>query len=131
MREEVADGGDGFRISARQVNPDILLVAIAGDLDVLTVAQTATFLTQTAAASTPRHLILDLSEVTFLTSSGIGLLIAASENGTYGRLHLLGVLENRSVQRPLASVGLLGLFDIAPDLDTLLARLRTIEPSSD
>jgi hypothetical protein len=28
------------------------------------------------------------------------------------------------VQRPLASVGLLGLFNIASDLDTLLARLR-------
>src|SRR5215212_5286467 len=116
MLEEVVDGGgDGFRISARQVNPDILLVAIAGDLDVLTVAQTTTFLTQ-ATAVTPRHLILDLSEVTFLTSSGIGLLIAASENETFGRLHLLGVLDNRPVQRPLASVGLLGLFNIAPDL---------------
>jgi hypothetical protein len=69
--------------------------------------------------------------VTFLTSSGIGLLSAANEYGTYGRLHLLGVLDNRSVQRPLASVALLGLFDIAPDLDTLLARLRTSEPVSD
>jgi hypothetical protein len=28
------------------------------------------------------------------------------------------------VQRPLAPVGLLGLFNIAPDLDTLLARLH-------
>jgi anti-anti-sigma factor len=130
MGEEVVDGGDGFRISARQVDRDILLVAVAGDLDVLTVAQTTTFLTRTAE-SAPRHLILDLSEVTFLTSSGIGLLIAVSENGTYGRLHLLGVLDNRSVQRPLASVGLLGLFDIAPDLDTLLAQLRTVEPLPD
>src|SRR4051795_5132624 len=131
MLEEVVDGGgDGFRISARQVDPDVLLVAVAGDLDVLTVAQTTAFLTRTAEAG-PRHLILDLSEVTFLTSSGIGLLIAVSENETYGRLHLLGVLDNRSVQRPLASVGLLGLFDVAPDLDTLLARLRTVEPSPD
>lgn len=69
--------------------------------------------------------------MTFLTSSGIGLLIAVSENGTYGRLRLLGVLGNRSVQRPLAAVGLLGLFDIAPDLDTLLAQLRTVEPLPD
>ncbi len=130
MPRDVGDEG-GFKISARQVDPDILLVVIAGDLDVLTVAQTTTFLTQTATASTPRHLILDLSEVTFLTSSGIGLLSAANEYGTYGRLHLLGVLDNRSVQRPLASVALLGLFDIAPDLDTLLARLRTSEPVSD
>ena len=131
MLEEVVDGGgDGFRISARQVDPDMLLVAIAGDLDVLTVAQTTTFLTQ-AATVTPRHLILDLSEVTFLTSSGIGLLVAASENRTYGRLHLLGVLDNRPVQRPLGLIGLLGVFDVACDLDTLLAQLRTIESLSD
>ena len=91
---------------------------------------TTTFLTQ-ATAVTPRHLILDLSEVTFLTSSGIGLLVAASENRTYGQLHLLGVLDNRPVQRPLGLIGLLGLFDIAPDLDALLAQLRTIEPVSD
>jgi anti-sigma B factor antagonist len=131
MLEEVVDGGgDGFRISARQVDPDVLLVAIAGDLDVLTVAQTTTFLTQ-ATAVTPRHLILDLSEVTFLTSSGIGLLVAVSENRTYGQLHLLGVLDNRPVQRPLGLIGLLGLFDLAPDLDTLLAQLRTIEAVSD
>ena len=130
MPRDVGDEG-GFKISARQVDPDILLVVIAGDLDALTVAQTTTFLAQTVAASTLRHLVLDLSEVTFLTSSGIGLLSAANEYGTYGRLHLLGVLDNRSVQRPLASVGLLGLFDIAPDLDTLLAQLRTVEPLSD
>jgi hypothetical protein len=72
-----------------------------------------------------------MSEVRFLTSSGIGLLIAANENATFGRLHLLGVHENRWVQRPLASVGLLGLFDVAPDLDTVLARLRAIKPVSD
>ena len=130
MPRDVGDEG-GFKISARQVDPDILLVVIAGDLDALTVAQTTTCLAETVAASTLLHLVLDLSEVTFLTWSGIGLLSAANEYGTYGRLHLLGVLDNRSVQRPLASVALLGLFDIAPDLDTLLARLRTSEPVSD
>jgi anti-sigma B factor antagonist len=128
MRDEVVHGG--FRLSSRQVDPDILLVAVAGDLDVLTVPQTTTFLAQ-ATALTPRHLVLDMSEVTFLTSAGIALLMAATENGTYGRLHLIGVLDNRSVQRPLALVGMLGLFDIAPDLDSLLARLRTVEPASD
>jgi anti-anti-sigma regulatory factor len=65
-----------------------------------------------------------LSEVTFLTSSGIGLLIAAGDTGIPGQLHLLGVLDNPAVKRPLAMVGLLDHLDVAPDLDTLLARLR-------
>src|SRR3954469_24843268 len=121
MPRDVGDEG-GFRISAHQVDPDIVLVSIAGDLDVVTVLQTTTFLTQ-ATAVTPRHLILDLSWVTFLTSSGIGMLIAAGDDASHGQLHLLGVTDNRPVQRPLASAGLLDCFDIAPDLDTLLARL--------
>jgi anti-sigma B factor antagonist len=122
MGEEVVDDA-GFTISAREVDPDIRLVTIAGDLDVRTVPRTTAFLTE-GAALTPRHLILDLSEVTFLTSSGIGLLIAAGDTGIHGQLHLLGVLDNPAVKRPLAMVGLLDHLDVAPDLDTLLARLR-------
>ena len=69
MGEEVVDDA-GFTISAREVDPDIRLVTIAGDLDVRTVPRTTAFLTE-GAALTPRHLILDLSEVTFLTSSSL------------------------------------------------------------
>ena len=122
MGEEVVDDTD-FAISARPVDPEILLVTIAGDLDVRTVPRTTAFLTQ-GSAPTPRHLILDLSEVTFLTSSGIGFLIAAGDTGIHGRLHLVGVLDNPAVKRPLTMVGLLDHLDVAPDLDTLLARLR-------
>jgi hypothetical protein len=37
------------------------------------------------------------------------------------------VTGNLPVERPLALVGLLDRFDIAPDLDTLLAKPDTIE----
>jgi anti-sigma B factor antagonist len=126
MGEEVVDDA-GFTISARQVDPDIRLVTIAGDLDVRTVPRTTAFLTE-GAALIPRHLILDLSEVTFLTSSGIGFLIAAGDTGIHGQLHLVGVLDNPVVQRPLAMVGMLDHLDVAPDLDTLVARLRPASP---
>ena len=112
MGEEVVDDA-GFTISARQVDPDIRLVAIAGDLDVRTVPRTTAFLTE-GAALIPRHLILDLSEVTFLTSSGIGLLIATGDTGIHGQLHLVGVLDNPAVKRPLAMVGFFDRLDVAP-----------------
>ena len=130
MPEEVVD--DALRINARQVDSDVVLVAIAGDLDMQTVPQATAFLAQVTAI-TPRHLILDLSGVTFLASSGIGLLIAAQSGGEgiRGRLHLLGVTDNLPVQRPLTLVGLLDSFDIAPDLDILLASPNTIEPLAD
>ena len=109
-----------------------MLVEIVGDLDIQTVPQATAFLTHLTAI-TPRHLILDLSGVTFLASSGIGLLITAQsgDEGICGRLHLLGVIGNRPVERPLALVGLLDHFDVAPDLDNLLAKPDTTESLAD
>jgi anti-sigma B factor antagonist len=109
-----------------------LLIDIAGDIDIQTAPGATAFLTE-ATATSPRHLILDLSGVTFLASAGISLLMAAQSggDGIRGQLHLLGVTDNLQVQRPLPLVGLLDRFDIAPDLHTLLARLDTIEPLAD
>jgi anti-sigma B factor antagonist len=130
MPEEVVD--DGFRIGARRVDHDVVLVELTGDLDIQTVPQAKAFLAQ-VTATTPRHLVLDLSGLTFLASSGIGLLIAAQsgDKGIHGRLHLMGVTGNVPVERPMTLVGLIDRFDIAPDLNTLLATLDKIEPLAD
>lgn len=130
MPEEVVH--DGFRINARQLDPDVVLATIAGDLDLQTVPQATAFLAH-ATATTPRHLILDLSGVLFLASSGISLLIAAGSESDdiHGRLHLIGVTDNLPVERPLTMVGMLNSFDIAPDLESLLARLHAVEPQAD
>src|SRR4051794_39863711 len=126
MPDEVLS--DGFAIGARAVGAYAVLVEILGELDVQTVPQARAFLAQATAAA-PQHLILDLAGVRFLASAGIGLLIAAQsgQDGINGRLHLLGVTGNHPVERPLALVGLLGRFDIALDLDALLATLRPVE----
>jgi anti-sigma B factor antagonist len=126
MPDEVLS--DGFAISARPVGTHALLVAILGELDIQTAPQARAFLAQ-ATATTPRHLILDLTGVRFLASAGIALLIAAQsgQDGINGRLHLLGVTGNHPVERPLALVGLLGRFDIALDREALLAALRPVE----
>jgi anti-sigma B factor antagonist len=119
---------DGFAIRARSVGTHTVLVEILGELDIQTVAQARSFLTQ-ATATTPRHLILDLTGVRFLASAGIALLIAAQsgQDGINGRLHLLGVTGNHPVERPLALVGLLGRFDIALDREALLATLHPVD----
>ena len=131
MPEEVVE--DNFKISTQRPDPDIVLVTIAGDLDIGTVPQATAFLTH-AIALPSRHLVLDLSGVKFLSSSGLALLIAAqSDDGTtHGpQLHLVGVTGNRPVERPPALIGVLDRFDIATDLDTLLARLHAVEPLAD
>jgi anti-anti-sigma factor len=132
MAEEETYGS--FRLSCRRPDHDLMVVTIIGDLDLQSVAQTQAFLRH-ATARSPRHLIIDMSQVSFLSSSGISLLIGVG-NGQSGRngaplqlrtiptrLHLVGARENPHVARPLALLGLLDHFDTAPDLDALVAGL--------
>ena len=132
MAEEETYGS--FRLSCRRPDHDLVVVTIIGDLDLQSVAQTQAFLRH-ATARSPRHLIIDMSQVSFLSSSGISLLIGVG-NGQSGRngaplqlrtiptrLHLVGVRENPHVARPLALLGLLDHFATADDLDDLVTRL--------
>ena len=124
-----------FRLSCRRPERDVMVVAIVGDLDLQTVPQTQAFLRH-ATARSPRHLVVDMAGVTFLSSSGISLLIGVgngrpARNGAglrlrtvETRLHLVGARGNPHVERTLSLLGLLDHFDTAPDLDTLLARLQ-------
>ena len=124
-----------FRLSCRRPERDVMVVAIVGDLDLQTVPQTQAFLRH-ATARSPRHLVVDMAGVTFLSSSGISLLIGVgngrpARNGAglrlrtvETRLHLVGARGNPHVERTLSLLGLLDHFDTAPDLDTLLERLQ-------
>jgi anti-anti-sigma factor len=124
-----------FRLSCRRPEREVMVVAIVGDLDLQTVAQTQAFLRH-ATARSPRHLVIDMAGVTFLSSSGISLLIGAGNaraarkgaglelRTVETRLHLVGARGNPHVERTLSLLGLLDHFDTAPDLDTLLARLQ-------
>ncbi|AJP02507.1 metal ABC transporter ATPase [Streptomyces cyaneogriseus subsp. noncyanogenus] len=70
-----------------------------------------------------RHsLVLDLSEVLFCDSSGVGVLIAARRliRSCQGRLRLIlparGAADGSHVNRVLGALGVRRLFDIHPDL---------------
>jgi anti-anti-sigma factor len=113
-----------LRLLGRQVGDDVVVVSVAGELDMATVPQLRAYLVD-KTVSCPAHLVLDLSAVTFLASQGIAVLIEAGEGleGIHGELHLTGVTTNRSVQRVLEVTGLLARFDIHDDEDDLLRRL--------
>jgi anti-sigma B factor antagonist len=113
-----------FRLSCRRAGADVVVVAMAGELDYATEPRARAYLVE-CTATHPRHLVLDMSEVTFLPSQGLHLLMAAhlNEDRIRGALHLVGVTGNRPVEHVLGLVGMAAVLDIHPDLPALLGEL--------
>ncbi len=120
----VGPGGLNLDLRCRQIGNDVIVVSVAGELDLATAPQLRAYLVD-KTASRPAHLVLDLGGVTFMASAGIRLLIEAhsGSDGIHGELHLTGVTTNPRVRRVLQLTGLLAEFDIHDDEDELLHRL--------
>jgi anti-anti-sigma factor len=77
-----------------------------------------------AVADGRRHLVLDLSDVLFCDSSGVGVLVASRRlmRSCAGQLRLIlparGAEDGSHVNRVLAALGVRRLFDCYPDLTT-------------
>lgn len=66
---------DGVILTFQRMAPDAVVIGVTGDLDMATAPQVQAYVrehTTNAAA----HLVLDLSGVSFFSSSGAALLIA-------------------------------------------------------
>jgi len=93
---------------------------LGGEIDVAT-APTLRAALLDAAESKCHHIIVDLSRVEFLDSTGLGVLIGASkrakENGGDCRL----VARDGQILRLLRITGLLGVLAVYPSVDAALA----------
>lgn len=126
MQGRVGDGDEvPLRLDARSPAPGVVVVEIAGELDMLTAPRVSAFLAE-HSADRPDHLVLDLSGVTFLASHGMRTLVDALANrgDVHGTVHLVGVTGNRGVERVLDLVGLTKVFRIHSSLPELLRTLR-------
>jgi anti-anti-sigma factor len=113
-------------LSCCEVGDDVVVVALVGELDMGTTPRARSYLQEKTAAR-PRHLVLDLSGVAFMSAGGLRLLIDAlrGRDGIHGELHLTGVTANRPVERVLDLTGLAPLFDIHDDQDELFGELAS------
>jgi anti-sigma B factor antagonist len=120
----VGSGGPSLDLRCRQIGDNVIVVSVAGELDLATAPQLRAYLVDNTA-SRPAHLVLDLRGVTFLASHGIRLMIETrgGSDGMHGELHLTGVTTNPRIRRVLQVTGLLAEFDIHDDEDELLHRL--------
>jgi anti-sigma B factor antagonist len=105
---------------------DRSVVCVVGEVDVYTAPQLRERLSDLVAAG-ERHLVVDLSGVDFLDSTGLGVLVGGLNRvrGHGGSLAL--VCNTERILKVFRITGLTAVFPIHPELRTALA--APIEPA--
>ncbi|MEW2575851.1 STAS domain-containing protein [Streptomyces syringium] len=99
------------------------VLRVSGEMDLVTSPAVRQHV-HGAVAEGRRSLVLDLGEVRFCDSSGVGVLIAARRlmRSCQGRLRLIlpaqGAVDGSHVNRVLGALGVRRLFEVFPDLDS-------------
>ncbi|HEY1973146.1 MAG TPA: anti-sigma factor antagonist [Pseudonocardia sp.] len=95
------------------------ILRAAGEIDIIS-APTLRDVLLPAVAAAPL-VVLDLSDVTFLGSSGLAVLVEARDHARQGDRELRLVCTTRIVLRALEATGLRELFVVAGDVPSALA----------
>ena len=105
-------------VTLEQPDAHHALLVVEGEIDTLTAGSLERALTE-LLEDTSEVLVIDLSAVTFLASSGLAVLIRAAHQAGERRLRLVSTA--RAVRRPMEITGSDQLFDLYPDRDTALS----------
>jgi anti-sigma B factor antagonist len=106
---ELDNGGARATVSRSTETSGTLVVSIIGEVDMSNATEIDVEL-QTALQSEPALLVIDLSALKFIDSSGIALLLRAAEKA--GRLELRN--PSATVQRVITATGLSGVLHVQP-----------------
>ncbi len=103
--------------------PDAVVLVVEGEVDTLTAPRLESDLGEALQAATTDAgtVVADLTGVTFLSSSGLAVLIQAARRASATGVPLRLVAVTRAVTRPLAVTGADVLFDIHADVGSALA----------
>lgn len=107
-------------------HPGTAVLEVNGEIDTLT-APAFTDATAELMTGPDETLVIDLTGVRFLASSGLAVLITAAHRAEERGTRLRLVVSTRAVRRPLEITGTDQLFDLHPDLSTAVD--TAIDPS--
>lgn len=99
----------------------VTLVTLGGELDIYTVAGFRHDLENVDPAAQP--LVIDLTEVTLLDSSGLGALVSLLNRARSGEGQLGLICPHRRLRRVFEITGLRRAFVFGDDLDAVLSAL--------
>jgi anti-sigma B factor antagonist len=98
-----------------------VVLSVAGELDVLTGSLLRRALSESLSDPAAELVIVDLTQVTFMSSTGIAVLVDANWEAEQRSKPLRVVVDHTTqVVRVLQTTGIQDLLDDYPDLDTAL-----------
>jgi anti-sigma B factor antagonist len=116
----------GAAFQGENLEENIRLVAISGELDLASSGDLRRHVDQ-ALRDNQTAIVIDLSAVTHMDSTGLAALIAAHQQASARRGRLALVLASRHVRRTLEVRGLDRLFTITGNRETALNAVRPPE----
>ncbi|HEX6356148.1 STAS domain-containing protein [Actinophytocola sp.] len=109
-----------FKVDVRPLGEGVVLVSVAGEIDIATVGRLRTTLTPLSSDVRVRLLVCDLSEVSFFGCGAVSVLLAAKAALMTRGARLRIVAARNVVLRPLSVMGLLGELSVRPDVRSAL-----------
>jgi anti-sigma B factor antagonist len=112
-----------FRLNEREVDSCTTVIAVAGELHVTTAPEFSASLNE-AIAGGKTAVVLDMTDVAFIDSTGLSVLLNALRRVTRRDGRLAIVCTNPTVLRLFEITRLDTTFDIRPDVDAAIASVR-------
>jgi anti-sigma B factor antagonist len=105
-----------FNIEDRRIGDDTHVVVVRGEIDLFTAPDFKHHVSEAIDAGVS-HVVVDLTQTTFIDSSSLGVLI-----GAHRRLKLRGgtltiVCDNEAITKTFRITGLDGVFTLVPRID--------------
>jgi anti-sigma B factor antagonist len=117
MDESIQPCPEFLDISMSRPYPDTAVLTVRGEIDTLT-APAFTAATDDLLTEPGEILVMDLTNVRFLASSGLAVLITAAHRAEDRGTRLRLVITSRAVRRPLEITGTAVLFDLYSDVES-------------
>src|SRR3954453_21046967 len=112
-----------FELEEDQPDPDTRVISVSGEIHVTTAPEFSQRLNDAIAAGT-RGVVIDMSGVEFIDSTGLSVLLNGLRRVTRAEGKLSLVVSNPTVLRLFEITRLDSTFDIQPSREAALARVQ-------
>lgn len=113
-----------FDIATEQLDDGIFVIELSGEVDLYTAPEFKQRLLD-AVAQDARHVVVDLTDTTFIDSTTLGVLVGGVRRLREREGDLSLVCGDRNITKIFEITGLNQVFSISPNRDEALARLAT------